>query len=82
MSARRRIAVMIDAVYAPEVYISVWLISVTWTPRRSSASRSGSLKCSAQFGWLPHGSGTAVSGRPTCSANSSGKPAGTRRSRS
>ena len=72
----------ICSVYAPEVYIWVWLISVTRTPSRASDSRSGSLKCSAQFGWRPQGSGTAVSGRPMCSANDSGKPAGTRRSRS
>jgi hypothetical protein len=82
MSARRRIAVTICAVYAPPVYISVWLISVTSTPRRSSDSRSGSLKCSAQLSCAPQGSGTELSGRPTYSANSSPKPTGTRRKRS
>ena len=82
MSARRRMASTICAVYAPEVYISVWLISVTWTPRRSSESRKGCLKCSAKFSCSPHGSGTPVSGRPRYSASESGSPAGTRRSRS
>ena len=82
MSARRRMASTICSVYAPEVYISVWLISVTWIPSRSSDSRKGSLKCSAKFSCWPHGSGTPVSGRPMYSSNESGTPSGTRRSRS
>ena len=74
---------MTCSVYAPEVYICVWLISVTRMPSLASASRSGSLKCSAQFSWQsPAGSGTDVSGRPMCSARLTGNPAGTRRNRS
>jgi hypothetical protein len=60
----------------------VWLISVTGTPSRASASRSGALKCSAQVSCSPHGSGTEDNGRPMYSANCAGYPAGTRRIRS